>query len=278
MQSSLFYKKRASLPLLLIVIVLSIGAIWLDSQTKIFASVRFYLGTGLSTIYYVADFPTRVGDWYDDSFENKVALLQENALLRELILDLESKQVQMDVLEQENIALREQLNSSLRVRYGLLTTRIISISYGLHGKKFQVDKGTHDGVYIGQPVMSLDGIVGQVTHANLYDSAVLLISDPDHAIPVQVLRNGLRGVMFGSVGDAPPSLRYIAAGADIKVGDVLVSSGLGGVFPPDYPVATVASVDRPDGQAFAQVSVKISAKLEHNQRLLLVWYDASQGN
>jgi rod shape-determining protein MreC len=136
-----------------------------------------------------------------------------------------------------------------------------------------VNKGARFGVHVGQPVFDANGVVGQVLRVTPYNAEVMLITDPNHAIPVQVNRNGLRTLALGTGQTDRLALPYLSSNADIQVGDLLVTSGLGGVFPHGYPVATVTDV-APQKTAFAKISAAPVAQLDRNRELLLVWSDS----
>ena len=142
-------------------------------------------------------------------------------------------------------------------------------------RRIVINKGTRDGVLVGQSLIDSNGIMGQVMTAGPVSSNALLITDPSHSIPVQVNRNGLRSVAVGTGSLNLLELSHIPNNADVRVGDLLVTSGLGGRFPSGYPVGRVVSVERDSGQPFTRVRVKPSARLERNREVLLVWPSTS---
>jgi rod shape-determining protein MreC len=134
-----------------------------------------------------------------------------------------------------------------------------------------IDKGSSSGLYKGQPVLDADAVVGQVTHTNPYTANVLLITDATHALPVQVQRNGLRTIALGTGLINRLELPHLPNNADIRVGDLLTTSGLGGRFPPGYPVARVVEVRHEPGRPFAWIIAETSAQLDRLREVLLVW-------
>jgi rod shape-determining protein MreC len=134
-----------------------------------------------------------------------------------------------------------------------------------------INRGTTDGAFKGQPILDATGVFGQIARAGAYSSEVILISDIEHAIPVQVNRNGLRTIAVGTGDPSRLSLPFLAANVDIEVGDLLVSSGLGGAFPSGYPVGTVTSVNAQAIQTMAEISAKPAAALDRDREVLMVW-------
>ena len=137
-------------------------------------------------------------------------------------------------------------------------------------RQIVINKGSQHGVTLGLPLLDANGLMGQIMRVGPVSSIALLITDPSHAVPVQVSRNGLRALALGTGASDRLELPYLPGDADIQVGDVLITSGLGGRFPPDYPVAKVVSVERDPGQPFARILAVPSARLEHSREVLLV--------
>jgi rod shape-determining protein MreC len=138
-------------------------------------------------------------------------------------------------------------------------------------RRIVLNKGTRDGVYSGQSLIDSNGVMGQIVHAGPFSSNALLITDPSHALPVQAHRSGLRAVAVGTGPMNLLKLLHIPNNADLRVGDLLVTSGLGGRFPPGYPVGHVTSIERDRGRPFANIRVEPTARLERNREVLLVW-------
>jgi rod shape-determining protein MreC len=141
---------------------------------------------------------------------------------------------------------------------------------------FTINRGAGDGVYVGQALLDADGIVGQIMRVDLFTSEAVLISDADHALPVAINRNGLRTIIIGTGDSVRLRLPYLTNSADVEVGDLVVSSGLGGVFPSGYPVGHVQQVERRPGQSFAEVLVEPAAKLDRAREVMLVWTAGSR--
>ena len=138
-------------------------------------------------------------------------------------------------------------------------------------RQIVINKGSRDKIYMGQPLLDAGGIMGQIIHVNPFSSTAMLITDPNHAIPVQVNRNGLRAIAVGTGAPDNLEIPYLPNSADIKEGDLLTSSGLGGRFPPDYPVAKVNYVFKDPSKPYAVVTATPTANLERSREVLLVW-------
>ena len=182
----------------------------------------------------------------------------------------------LQALERENEALRHLLDAAEKVQDKVLMAELIEVSLDPYTHKILVDRGLRDGTHIGQPVFDPTGVMGQVTQVMPFTSAVTLITDPGHAIPVQVRRNGLRAVAFGTGNSDRMRISYLSQVADIRVGDVLLSSGLGGRFPTGYPVAKVLSVENDPGEAFLHIEAQPTAKIDRSSQVLLVWRRENQ--
>ena len=148
---------------------------------------------------------------------------------------------------------------------------MLAVDMDPYRQKVLIDKGSKHEVYVGQPIIDASGIMGQITQVSNSSSTALLISDPGHSVPVRVIRNGLRSIATGTGKTDRLRLDYIPGNGDVEEGDVLVTSGLGGRFPADYPVATVTHVSRSSGQPFATVYAEPAAGLDRSHQVLLVW-------
>lgn len=242
---------------------------WLDP-------VRSKLDTLVVPFYWLTDIPNRVSDWFDSNLTSRQALLKENQLLRNQIRVQESRLQQMASLVAENLRLRQLMNSSEIVQDRVLIAELIGVSPDPLEHKVIVNKGANEGVYVGQPLLDAFGLMGQVVSVAPFTAQVLLITDNTHAIPVQVTRNNVRTVAEG-VGDLYQlQLRYVSSTTDIKTGDILVSSGLGGRFPVGYPVAQIEEITHDPGEPFASVVARPAAQLDRSRHVLLVFNEQNQ--
>jgi len=267
----LFTKGPSYFSRALILGVLAVSLLLVGRYTTWLEPVRNKLDLLSLPFYWVTNIPTKVSGWIDTNWSSREALEEENSLLRNQIRVQESRLQQMAALMAENLRLRQLMNSSDLIQDRVLVAELIGVSPDPLVHKVIVNKGGKDGIYIGQPMLDAYGLMGQVVAVNDYTSQVLLITDNTHAIPVQVTRNNVRTVAEG-VGDLYQlSLRYVSSTMDIKEGDILVSSGLGGRFPVGYPVAQIESITYDPGEPFATVVARPAAQLDRTRHVLLVF-------
>lgn len=261
-------------PRIILLVVLSLSLMWLDSHQTWLQSVRYQLGFILAPTQSLSLIPSAMYNWFEESGANQQQLLIENKQLTARNLVLELKLQQLTALETENKNLRELLSASEQIDDRVLVTSVIAIDPDPFSQQVLINKGGEDGVFIGQPVLDAFGLLGQVIDVMPYSALVMMIADPNHAIPVQVNRNGVRSIAVGTGSLTQLELTHVPTTADIVAGDLLVSSGLGERYPKGYPVATVTSVENIPGQPFAVVKADTSAQLDRSRYLLLVF---SQG-
>ena len=225
--------------------------------------------------YWVADIPDTVVGWFDDNLISRQELVEDNLVLRNQLRVQEARLQQMATLIAENMRLRQLMNSSEILQDRILVAEMIGVSPDPLLHQVIINKGSRDGVYIGQPLLDAFGLMGQVVSVTDFTAQVLLITDNSHAIPVQITRNNVRTIADG-VGDLYRlQLRYVSSVMDIEEGDILVSSGLGGRFPVGYPVAQVESITYDPGEPFAEVIARPAAQLDRSRHVLLVFSEAS---
>ena len=210
----------------------SITLMTLDHREQHLESLRSTLSAITYPIQAIINLPNSVDDWFRESLATRRQLQEDNASLRTQQLILKSRLQKLEALESENIRLRELLGSSFQLGERVLVAELMSVDLDPYKHLVQINKGDLQDVYLGQAVLDESGIMGQVIHVGPLSSTVMLITDPDHAIPVQVNRNGLRTVALGTGSINQLTLPHIPNTTDIRVGDLLVSSGLGGRFPP----------------------------------------------
>jgi rod shape-determining protein MreC len=234
-------------------------------------TTRSLLDTMATPIYWLADIPTRLGDWSEIHVQSRSQLLENNERLLQKNLVLEGRSLQMSSLQAENVRLRALLNSTALLRDDVLVTELIGISPDPVRHQLVLNKGRSDGVFVGQPLIDANGLMGQVVEVSAENSRALLITDVTHSIPVQVNRNGVRAIAEGTGALGTLEVHHVSATTDIQQGDLLVSSGLGGRFPAGYPVAVVSKIERDPGQAFASILAVPSAALDRSRHVLLVF-------
>jgi rod shape-determining protein MreC len=252
-------------------IALSIVLMAVDHRQGYLENLRSVLSIAVYPVQYLVNLPIGVATWLSENLASHSELLEENRRLREQQLLLQSKLQRFAVLEAENERLRELLESSLQLNERVLVAELLAVELQPFRHQIVIDKGLREGAYNGQPVVDARGVMGQIIHVGPFTSTVLLITDPSHAIPVVVNRNGLRAIAIGVGEGNKLRLDHLPTNADIREGDLIVSSGLGGRFPAGYPVGTVTSVTLLPGEPFAQVTVTPTARMEQNREVLILW-------
>lgn len=252
---------------------ISVGLMVADQRYHQIDRIRETLSTVVYPVQRAVDFPFRATDWVTGSFADRSRLRQENL---ELTARLRLANLQLQrfaVLEEENRRLREMRANTAGIAEKVLVASILSVDLDPFRHRVLLAMGARDGVFKGQAVLDGDGIFGQVAKVNASTAEVILISDAEHAIPVQSNRSGVRTIAVGTGDQNKLSLPFVTVESDLKEGDLLLSTGMGGVFPPGYPVARVSKVKRA-GSTFATVEAKPTAKLDQAREVLLVWFKA----
>jgi rod shape-determining protein MreC len=250
---------------------LSVSLMFLDHQQGHLETVRRALSVAVYPIRVLVDMPSTSFGWAREKFSERNRLVTENRELRIESLRQRARLQQMAALEAENARLRALMDSPARLANRVQVAEILAVDLDPYRHRIALNRGEQAGVYVGQALLDADGIVGQVVRVSPLGAEAILISDPSHATPVELNRNGLRTVALG-VGDVSRiDLPFLPNSADIRVGDLLTSSGLGDAFPAGYPVARVTRVERRPGEPFARVEAKPTAALNRTRQVLLVW-------
>ncbi|NIG98015.1 MAG: rod shape-determining protein MreC [Serratia symbiotica] len=266
------FSRGTSLQLrLFLAVIVAISLIIADRRLDAFEQIRNYMDTAVSPFYFLANGPRKALDSLSETLATRQQLKLENRALRQELLLKNSDLLLLDQFKQENTRLRELLGSPLRQDEHMMVTQVISSRADPYSDQVVIDKGSDNGVYAGQPVISDKGVVGQVVAVAKVTSRVLLICDVAHALPIQVLRNDIRVIAAGSGCADDLQLEYLPSSADVRVGDVLVTSGLGGRFPEGYPVAVVSSVKVNNQRAYIVIQARPTAGLQRLRYLLLLW-------
>ena len=253
--------------------VLSVALMVVDARFTLLQPLRAQLGLIVEPVYWVGRLPVRIWEGATQELSSRSELTAENEQLKAEQLMMQRRLQKLAALTEQNVRLRELLNSAALVDDEVLATELIGIDPNPFTHRILIDKGERDGVVVGQPVLDARGLMGQVVEIMPYTSRVLLLTDTTHSIPVQVNRNGLRAIASGTGNPERLELRHVADTADIKEGDLLVSSGLGQRFPAGYPVAMVSEVVHDSGQPFAIVRAVPTATLNRSRYMLLVFTD-----
>jgi len=251
-------------------VLVSLLMMVLDHRENHLKTVRSALSVIVAPLHQIASLPATSGEWLSTNFSSHQHLLDESQALREQNLKLRGQQQKLEALEAENMRLRDLLDSSLKIGDQVLIAELIAIDLDPYKQQVVISRGSNSGVFEGQAVLDADAVLGQVVHVDPFSATVLMITDPSHALPVEVNRNGLRTIAMGTGRINELELPHLPNNADIQIGDLLVTSGLGGHFPPGYPVAKVTQVINSPGQPFARILAKPSANLERAHEVLLV--------
>jgi len=243
----------------------------MDHRLNQLEKVRSALTLLLSPVQYLVHVPLAGISWAQTTFSTHGNLLEENRQLKKEWAQLSARLLKYNAIESENQRLRELLESSIQINDKVLIAEVLHVEINPLKRQILINKGTQQDVFTGQTVIDALGVVGQVIHTGPYTATVMLITNPDHAIPVQVSRNGIRSIAVGSREDYRLELPYLATNADVQSGDLLITSGLGGRFPYGYPVAEVYRVEQSDATSFSNVYARPTARLDRHREVLLVW-------
>ncbi len=255
-------------------VVLVVALIALMTVDHRWHSLEFVRGALSSVIYplqYTIDLPIRLFYWTDERLSSQQTLLEKNREFEVRHLENRVQLQKLDIIEKENDRLRKLLGATPKTTERLLISEIINVDLDPYKQLILLNKGSSSDVYQGQPIIDALGVMGQVIHVGPMSSTAMLITDASHAIPVQINRTGLRAIAYGSGKIDQLNLRYLPHNVDIKVGDLLITSGLGETFPANFPVAIISKVERPAGEPFAHIEARPHAQLDKSREVLLVW-------
>ncbi len=259
---------------LIVLVIMSIGLMVADQRQHHLAVIRDWLSAAAYPFQWAVQAPLAAWDGARESLATRSRIEADNIRLAADNLVLRLKLMRFDSLAQENQRLRAASASSARVVQRSLVAEIVRVDLDPFRQRVLVNKGSRDGVFHGQAALDANGIFGQVTRVGPVSAELILISDPEHAIPVQVNRTGTRTIALGTGRSGQLSLPYLPQNSDVVAGDLLVSSGLGGVFPPGYPVAQVSVVQHDPSQPLLSVTAAPLAALDSDPEILLVWFDS----
>lgn len=254
---------------LFVVVIIACGLMIVDHRYVQFNQFRNKLSLVVYPIQKVVDFPFYIAQTIGGFFATQESLFAENQKLRQEHLLLQAKLQKLDSLETENNQLRQLLGSGSQLRENLLVANVINVDPNPFTHQILINRGTEDQVYAGQPIIDADGVMGTITEVGAAESRALLITDAGHAIPVEDVRNGVRAIAVGT-GSGNLELRHVPNSIDINVGDVMVTSGLGGKFPVGFPVGKVKEVKHDPSKPFATIVLQPSAKLDRSRHILLI--------
>jgi rod shape-determining protein MreC len=248
-----------------------------DNESSLLDPARSAIATVVSPVYVVAETPYTLSRGVSETFASRTSLQAENETLRRRLLEASQASQQYLTVREENARLRELLGSRQRLGAEVLVAEMTGVIPAPNTLQIEIDKGAADGVVLGQAVIDASGLFGQVVEVGEFTSRVMLVTDASHAVPVEVNRNNFRSIAAGTGRIAELELEYVPITTDIREGDLLVSSGLGGHFPRGYPVAEVTSVVVDPTVPYAQVRARPFAALDRSRHVLLVFETASDG-
>ncbi|MBD3654541.1 MAG: rod shape-determining protein MreC [Kangiella sp.] len=254
---------------LIITLLLACVLMVLDYRYGYLNNARKVAATFLSPLYFLANLPNELAAWADNNIVSRNDLIDENRQLKDEVLILKAQNQRLIGLESENARLRSLLGSSRSFRGKRLIAEVLNIDSQRFSNELLLNKGSSDGVFLGQPVVDSEGVMGQVVEVSLTTSRMILLNDQKHAIPVRNDRNGLRAIAQGD--GQMLHLRHLPNTTDIREGDLLLSSGLGEKFPDGYPVAKVISVIKQTAQPYAQIIAEPTANINTANHVLLLW-------
>ncbi len=242
-----------------------------ETSTGLLQPLREQVEGAASPIYVIAESPYMLVNQAESAFATQATLRERNLALQRQILELTHLSQQFVALKAENDRLRQLLGSQGRLPYEVLIAEVVGIVPNTGSFQVIIDKGADAGIESGQAILDAQGLLGQVITVSSFTSRVLLLTDRNHAVPVQVNRNGVRSIAGGTGLMDRLELENVPVSADIVRGDLLETSGLGGRFPAGYPVGVVTSVLIEPTSAFAQVVVRPSAQLDRSRHVLVIF-------
>jgi rod shape-determining protein MreC len=237
---------------------------WLDTA-------RYGLQAAVYPLQLAVNSPSAAWQWMKESFATREALQAQVDQLRAQLRDQQLVTLRQAALESENATLRNLKETQPEVIEKRLIGEVISIEVSTLRQRLLINRGASSGVYKAQPVITGDGVLGQVYRLGPFSSEIILITDAEHALPVQVLRSGVRTIALGTGHSTGLELPYVPQNYDVKVGDLLITSGLGEVFPFGLPVARVTRVERDPAQPLAQIYAVPLARIEADREVLFIW-------
>ncbi|HLX81623.1 MAG TPA: rod shape-determining protein MreC [Burkholderiales bacterium] len=249
---------------------LSLALLVLDARFHYTEGLRSVLALAVYPLQALAGMPAALGERISGYFESQSQLREENGELRAKLLTASQAAQRFEAAQAETGQLRRLIGAAERLPLKATPAEILYNGRDPYSRKVVIDKGSQNGIAAGSPVVDENGVVGQITRVHMLSSEVTLLTDKEQAIPVQVVRNGLRAVAFGAGSSGMLELRFMAANAEIQNGDKLVTSGIDGTYPPGLPVATVARIERDAAYAFARIVCQPAAGVESGSYVLVL--------
>ncbi|MBQ8707364.1 MAG: rod shape-determining protein MreC [Succinivibrionaceae bacterium] len=251
--------------------LLSLGLVLADTSLHLSKEIRGSVDTIFSPLYSMANSPAALSSAVRQQMRTRYQLVDDNRRLQETMMLLKGELLKYGQMKQENEKLKALLGSPIQSESRVEVAEIMSVATDPFEQRIVINKGRLAGVYEGQPLIGEDGIVGQITDVSPNMSRAILISDRKHSIPVRNVRNDIRGIAQGTGLVDMLVMDDLPRNVDIKVGDLLVTSGLGGKFPRGYPVARVVEFSPDNGTGFAEVKARPVESLNRMRYVLLMW-------
>ena len=275
-ETTIAQKHRYSSYRLVFTLIFSFAIMYLDFNGKYLNTLRSYLSAAVYPVHVLVNTPKNLFSAISGNINKQEKLDLINQDIKKENIILKSKIQQIYKLESENKRLRALLNSKPEHQNELIFAEIVSINNDVNKHRIMINKGSRENVYSGDVVSDSKGIIGQIIRDHIFGSEVLLITDPEHAIPIEVARNGLRSIAIGVGNYDHIVLNYLPISADINKGDVLITSGLGGKYPEGYPVATVESIANLTGEPFLEIEAKPFAELQNINEVWVIKQSITQ--
>lgn len=272
---TLFIRGPSTTVRMVALVIASIALMTIDHRWHSLEWVRSTMSNIVYPVQYTIDLPIRLFYWADETLSTRQTLIEKNREFEARHLENRVQLQKLNIIEKENDRLRRLLSAIPKTTERLLISEIISVDLDPYRHLILLNKGSNNGVYKGQPIIDSTGVMGQVIHVSARSSMAMLITDASHAIPVQIDRTGHRANLFGTGKTDHLDLRHLPHNIDIQLGDMLISSGLGGTFPPNYPVARVTKVEHEPGEPFTTIEATPLAQVETTREVLLVWRNQS---
>jgi len=242
----------------------------LDHRYHHLDGVRDVLSTAVYPLHYLVRLPIDTRNWLSENLSSRGALLEENSSLREKQIFFNVQLQKLTTLEAENRRLRSLLESAVNIPERVLIAELVAVDFDPYRHHILLNRGRQHGVYVGQPVLDQHGIIGQIIQADPFTATAILITDANHALPIQINRTGVRTLALGTGNYQELELPHIPNNEDVKIGDLLVTSGMGGRFPHGYPVGTVSKVEFDPGSPFAHIIARPVAQLDRIREVMLL--------
>lgn len=244
-----------------------------DQRDSWVSNIRYYLQAAAYPIQGAVSSPQVLFSWVSETFETRASLRAENEQLKTRERELSLTSMRYAALERENARLRALKDAMPPLVNKTLLAEVVSVELNLYRQRLLINKGERDGAFRSQAVVDARGLLGQLVRVGPWSSEIILITDPEHGVPVELARNGLRSIALGGGDSGELLLPFLPVNSDVKAGDLLVTSGLGGVFPAGYPVAVVTGIKRDPVLLVAQVRARPIATLTRDREVMLVSFD-----